>query len=540
MRSSAGFGLGLRTEHYADFLAAPQPVDWLEIITDNYLVAGGRPLATLDQLRRDYPMAMHGVAMSIGSSQGVDLHYVRQVKALADRVQPLWISDHLCWIGTGPHQLHDLYPLPYTDEAAQHVITQISRVQDVLQRQLVLENVSSYLAFTSSTQSEWEFLSHVANAADCLLLVDINNIYVSSVNHGFNPQSYLQALPAHRVQQIHLAGHTKADDMLIDTHDQPVPEPVWHLYTQACQLFGKVPTMIERDANIPALHVLLDELERARQLAALHTTPSSLKSLSLKPPSLENTQQQLVSYVLNPCMTPGDQVTQLVRTQPGASPAQRLAVYHHAYRRRLSEALAESFIKTRLLMGSDLFEEVAMTYVVSAPPLTRNLNRYGDDFPAYLRQLYPANRELYELAQLDWDLRTRFDGEDAPHRHVDNTQSSDTEVWLHQKNPLHPSVLLRQIHTNVVTLWKAIDEDHEVPAPEYHDAPLTLMVWRRELQPRFQTLTTAQAAFMHLLAQGESINQACLQLVNTEVLQNPENLGTWLGTWLREGIFGAT
>jgi uncharacterized protein (UPF0276 family) len=264
-----GFGLGLRTAHYADFLSAKQAVDWLEIVTDNFLVEGGKPLRLLETFRRDYPMVMHGVAMSIGAAAGVDLAYLKQVKALADRIEPLWVSDHLCWIGTDTHLLHDLYPLPYTDAVARHVIAQIRRCQDVLQRRLVLENVSSYLDFEQSTASEWQFLSHVAQEADCLLLVDVNNIFVSSVNHGFDPLTYLQALPAHRVQQIHLAGHSSAGGYLIDTHDHPVAPAVWTLYAQALQIFGHVPTMIERDAHIPALALLLEELAHARQLADL-------------------------------------------------------------------------------------------------------------------------------------------------------------------------------------------------------------------------------------------------------------------------------
>lgn len=267
-RPSPGFGLGLRTTHYADFLAAPQPLDWLEIITENFMVDGGRPLQMLDRIRRDYPMAMHGVAMSLGAPGGPDLAYLQRVKALADRVQPLWVSDHLCWIGPGPEQLHDLYPLPYTDEAARHVVQGIRRAQDVLGRRLVLENVSSYIDYKDSAASEWQFLSHIAEEADCLLLVDVNNIHVSSVNHRFNPLDYLNGLPAGRVQQIHLAGHADHGDYIVDTHDHPVAPAVWALYREACRRFGPVATMIERDDHIPPLDSLLAELNVARRLAA--------------------------------------------------------------------------------------------------------------------------------------------------------------------------------------------------------------------------------------------------------------------------------
>jgi uncharacterized protein (UPF0276 family) len=271
-RPSPGFGLGLRTAHYADFLCeareqAPQ-VDWLEAISDNFMVPGGKPLRMLDAIRERYPMALHGVALSIGSVNGPDEAYLRQLKALVDRVDPLWVSDHLCWTGVHGRQLHDLLPLPYTDEALSVVVRNVRRVQDVLGRRLVLENVSSYVAFAQSRLTEWDFLSAVSEQADCLLLVDVNNIHVSAMNHGFDALAYLERLPAERVQQVHLAGHTDHGDHLIDTHDHPVADPVWALYRQACQRFGPVATMIERDDRIPPVQELIDELGQARVISA--------------------------------------------------------------------------------------------------------------------------------------------------------------------------------------------------------------------------------------------------------------------------------
>lgn len=265
---SPGFGLGLRTVHYGDFLAEPQHVDWLEIISDNYMVPGGKPMRMLDAIRERYPMAMHGVAMSIGSIDGPDQNYLRQLKQLADRVQPLWVSDHLCWTGVHGRHLHDLMPLPYTEEALALVVRHVRQVQDVLHRRLVLENVSSYVHFAQSQMSEWEFVSAVCEQADCLLLLDVNNIYVSSVNHGFDAMAYLNSMPLDRVQQIHLAGHSDHGDHIVDTHDHPVADPVWNLYAHACRRFGAVATMIERDDHIPPLPELVSELDHARAIAA--------------------------------------------------------------------------------------------------------------------------------------------------------------------------------------------------------------------------------------------------------------------------------
>ncbi|PZU55468.1 MAG: hypothetical protein DI561_02025 [Thauera sp.] len=264
---SPGFGLGLRPTHYTALLDARAPLDWLEIISENFMVDGGKPMAMLDRLRADYPMAMHGVALSIGSTDALDRAYLKKLKALADRVDPLWISDHFCWTGVGGHNAHDLLPLPYTEEAVRLLVRKITQVQNELGRRLVLENVSSYLGYAVSEMTEWDFIRAVADEADCLLLLDVNNVYVSSVNHGFDPVHYLAGLPAARVQQIHLAGHSTHDDHLVDTHDQPLCEEVWALYDIACGMFGEVATMIERDDNIPALHELLNELARARRIA---------------------------------------------------------------------------------------------------------------------------------------------------------------------------------------------------------------------------------------------------------------------------------
>lgn len=276
--ASLGFGLGLRPVHY-EALLGPHlgSVAWLEVLTENYLVPGGRPLQYLDRLRPHYPFALHGVSLSIGGTDPLDMEYLRAVRALARRFQPAWISDHLCWTGVDDLQLHDLMPLPYTEEALRHVVERVGRVQDVFGQRLVLENVSSYVSYTHSTLSEWEFLAEVAQRADCLLLLDLNNIYVSSVNHGFDVHAYLDGVPAQRVQQFHLAGHSRRGDspveFLIDTHDAPVAEPVWQLYATAVRRFGPVSTMIERDDNIPDLPVLLDELAHARAIAADPTSP---------------------------------------------------------------------------------------------------------------------------------------------------------------------------------------------------------------------------------------------------------------------------
>jgi uncharacterized protein (UPF0276 family) len=262
-----GFGLGLRTDHYEEILAGQPGVDWYELLSENYLVPGGKPLHYLDRIRSDYPVVMHGVSLSIGSSDPLDMNYLRALKALAERVSPHWISDHLCWTGVSGRNTHDLLPLPYTEEALAQVVAKVEAVQDYLGRRILLENVSSYVGYKDSELTEWEFLAEIARRADCLILLDVNNIHVSAYNHGFDAEAYLEAIPAERVQQIHLAGHSNCGDHIIDTHDADVIDPVWDLYAKAIARLGPVSTMIERDDHIPPLADLVSELDHARRVA---------------------------------------------------------------------------------------------------------------------------------------------------------------------------------------------------------------------------------------------------------------------------------
>jgi hypothetical protein len=267
-RPNLGFGLGLRPAHYEEILNDSPPIDWLEIITENYLVPGGKPHHFLNRIRERFPLVMHGVSLSIGSTDPLNLDYLRALKELADRIEPKWISDHLCWTGTNGVNVHDLLPLPYTEAALDHVVARIEQVQTFLNRQILIENVSSYVSYRESEMNEWEFVSAVAKRADCLILLDVNNIYVSGFNHGFDPIVYLDGVPPSRVRQIHIAGHRDHGDYIVDTHDEPVIDPVWRLYGQALERLGPVSTMIERDDKIPPLAELLSELNQARDIAA--------------------------------------------------------------------------------------------------------------------------------------------------------------------------------------------------------------------------------------------------------------------------------
>ena len=275
-----GFGLGLRAQHYTEILEGGDtlPIDWFEVISENYMLQGGRPIHMLDRIRERYPVVMHGVSLSIASTQPLDTEYLAGIKSLAERVEPKWISDHLCWTGVHGINLHDLIPIPYTEEALNHVVSRIEQVQDFLGRRIAIENVSSYVEFEESEMEEWEFVAELARRADCWLLLDVNNVFVSGQNHEFDDAAFVDAIPADRVVQFHLAGHSEGDDCLIDTHDQPVCDEVFELYGKALERFGPVSTMIERDDNIPPLAELLAELNRARSIAERVLPADSLQT----------------------------------------------------------------------------------------------------------------------------------------------------------------------------------------------------------------------------------------------------------------------
>jgi len=263
-----GIGIGLRTVHFPHILKHWPQVDWFEILSENFMLTGGRPVYVLDQVAERYPVALHGVSMSIGSTDPLDLEYLAQLEQLARRCRAHWVSDHLCWTGVMGRNVHDLLPMPYTEEALRHTVSRVKQVSEILERPLVLENPSSYVEFAHSSLSEWEFLTRLAEEADCGLLLDVNNVYVSSFNHRFDPEEYIDALPADRVVQYHVAGHTNKGTHIVDTHSDHAIEAVWELYRRAWERTGPTATLYEWDEDIPAFEVVHAEALEARRYRA--------------------------------------------------------------------------------------------------------------------------------------------------------------------------------------------------------------------------------------------------------------------------------
>jgi hypothetical protein len=265
--AALGQGIGLRPPFYEAAAAGEPSVGWWEVITENFMVEGGNPRRVLRAARAHRPIVLHGVSLSLGSTDPLDARYLERLAALAAEIEPAWISDHLCWSSFGGQSAHDLWPLPFTEEALGHVATRVARVQERLGRRILVENVSSYLSYRHSTMSEPEFLTALAERADCGLLLDVNNVFVSAHNHGFDPVAFIDAIPRARVGQFHLAGHSVQPTHLLDTHDHPVSEGVWELYRHAVARFGEVATLLERDDHIPPLEELCAESRRAAEIA---------------------------------------------------------------------------------------------------------------------------------------------------------------------------------------------------------------------------------------------------------------------------------
>ena len=293
-----GLGLGLRSKHFDHILRHQPEVDWFEVISENFMDSGGRPMHILRQIAERYPVVMHGVSMSIGSTDPLNRDYLQKLKALAEEIQPQWISDHLCWTGVVGVNTHDLLPVPLNEETLEHISGRIQEVQEILERPLVLENPSSYLTFQHSTLSEWDFLRHLTEETGCGLLLDVNNVYVSCFNHGWDAQEYIEGIPAQSIVQMHLAGHQHCGDFIIDTHDGHVIDPVWELFRQVWQKTGGVATLLEWDSKIPEFEEMHAEVLKARQFMSDLPLSSPIPyQAEIQPASVSNPVSFMVSEI---------------------------------------------------------------------------------------------------------------------------------------------------------------------------------------------------------------------------------------------------
>ena len=423
-----GYGLGLRTAHYKDILDIfPKNVDWFEIISENFMDSDGRPRTVLEQVSNNYPIMMHGVSLSIGSTDELNMEYLTNLKKLADRIKPKWISDHLCWTGMSHSNTHDLLPVPYTEEALNHIVQRIKKVQDFLGRPILLENPSTYLEFKDSSMREWEFMARMAEEADCALLLDVNNIYVSCYNHRADTKTYIDALPLDRVVQIHLAGHENHGTHIIDTHSDYVIDEVWQMYRYVIAKAGReITTMVEWDDKIPEFSVVAEELDKARKHAKdslnnkdeNHNLPdfsndniTSIADINIEQKNDEQPYKQELNIMQTAIITgDGDAAKpdKWIIDKQDFPPEQQLDVYINGYRYRLHDILYDTFPAFREYVGNAKAKSLFFDYINSNAPSSYNIDYYSKKFPKYLKS--HANDEFaYEIAMLDESLNALFD-----------------------------------------------------------------------------------------------------------------------------------
>ncbi len=525
-------------------------MDWFEAVTENFMDSGGQPLRILEEVRRHYPVALHGVSLSIGSADPLDLQYLKRLKSLVERIRPAIVSDHLCWTGVEGENLHDLLPLPFTEESLRHVVDRISQVQEFLGRPVLLENISSYVTFRHSGIPEWEFLKEVAHRSGCGILLDLNNIYVNATNHGFDPLDYLKAIPGEKVGQFHLAGHTPMGKYLFDTHSRPVIQEVWNLYREALKLWGPIATLVEWDEEIPPFEKLAEEAAKARVIyREANPSPYPLPlgerdGVRGKPakkatgPSLLQLQRWMKSRIQpGGRELPSDALPKALNPQGGDPGVERLLVHARGYFVRLEEALTETYEAVRHVLGAETFSTLAHDYARRYPSRNYNLSFTGKHFPEFLKTC-PLTKELPflpDLAKLEWEVGQAFHAtEELP---VNPTAFAGMAMgdWEHTRIIFQPSVRLVTSAWPVLDIWNARRQPPSEIKIDVVDRPQRVLLSRWGFQVRGALLEETPYALLEGLLQGKTLGEVCEALAHA-----PEGdslpLAEWFSGWVLEGL----
>ncbi len=550
-----GCGAGLRAEHYEKVLSDRPAIDWFEATSENYMTSGGRPLWVLEQVRRNYPVVLHGVSLSIGSIDPLDPEYLRRLKTLVDRIEPAIVSDHLCWAAVEHKNLHDLLPLPFTEEALAHIAARVEQVQDFLGRPILLENVSSYITFKHSVMTEWEFLSEVSRRSGCGILLDINNIYVNAVNHGFDPMDFIGGVPAAAVGYCHLAGHTDMGKWLFDTHSRPVADPVWALYKEALTRFGKKSTLIEWDEDIPDWNGLNEEVVRAKKiyLTIPDVVPADPKGMRgtgrphLPPAgggsSVSLTQvQRWMRRRIYPELTESgsaDERRVELNDQGGGPGEDRLQVYADGYPARVAEALKETYEAVKHVLGEGMFLRVASDYADTRPSTSFDLGMAGRLFPAFLKSARVTEKLpfLPELAQLEWRVSEAFHAYDTPAMDPSVLAGFAPEDWERLVFTFRPSVTLARSAWPVVDLWRARRTPIEEFDLELANRPQNVLVHRVGFKVACEALESEEFRVLEGLWAGRTLGAVCDELASTLPEDADLPLDVWFGRWSGLGLF---
>ncbi|MCD6035404.1 MAG: hypothetical protein K0R63_1145 [Rickettsiales bacterium] len=543
---SLGFGLGLRSAHYQDILGVwPKTVDWFEIISENFMECEGKPKRILSEIREHYPIVMHGVGLSIGSTDPLDRHYLKSLKLLADQLSPPWISDHLCWTGIKGENTHDLLPLPYTEEALRHTIKRIMQVQDFLERPLILENPSTYLEFKNSQIPEWEFIRLMAEESDCGLLLDVNNVYVTCYNHRLDPKAYLDAIPKDRVVQIHLAGHCNKGTHIIDTHDDHVVEEVWALYRYACERFGQVSTMVEWDDNIPAFDVVCAELDKARNIGNI-ISPALPVFAGAEPRISGGTNDALPALFerMHTAILEGiksDAHPELwIHPKPDFPPQAQLNVYVNGYRYRLFDVVLEDYPALTHALGDEAMDTLLRTFIEYTPSRYFNIGQYVTQLPEFIRQGHMELEHkafLYELATVEATMGELMDKPvNAPLVASDLMEISPETLLACQLKPRAASKFFAFSYPVNDFLTAFFEEENPaIPAPQetflvvIHDGE---RCWRLPLEANEYALLKELEACHPL---GVAIERmAAATGIAEETLVG--DIQGWFGRWVGQGL----
>ncbi|MDP2269463.1 MAG: DUF692 family protein [Archangium sp.] len=505
-RAPLGFGVGLRPRHYREFLESAPAVDWVEAISENFMGVGGRPLAVLEKVRRDRPVVLHGVSLGIGSAEPLDPRYLKDWQALIARIEPAIVSDHLCWGRAHGRYSHDLLPAAFTEEAVRHVVDRVTQVQDFLGRRIALENVSSYLTFVQSELTEWEFLAQVAQRSGCEVLLDVNNIFVSSRNHGFDPDAYLSGVPVEKVVQIHLAGHQRRPELIIDTHDGPVSDEVWALYARALGRFGAVSTLIEWDDGVPELQTLLAEAEKARAIRAPFASSAVEMPRVARGPSAPSTslgmtglQQTIFSAICDPTPVSAE-AEALIAEHPPLSAKARIEVYAEMYWLRMRDVLRDSFPTVRAGVGDENFDALVADFLRVHPSTHPSLDRLGQPFPAFLETARP---DWADVAALEWARAESFIAPDGEEITFAQLQEVPPELWGELTLRAHPSVRVLVLESDPQPVLRA--QRDGLPLPALVKTPTALVVWRKGFVVFHAAIAGGEAEALQSLVAGAEL-----------------------------------
>lgn len=538
-----GFGLGLRSTHYPHIFEHWPKVDWFEIITENFMDTDGRPKRNLARIRERYPVVMHGVAMSIGTVDPINSEYMQKMKALIDWLDPAWVSDHLCWTGVAHKNTHDLLPVPYTEEALKHIVSRIRQVQDYLERPLLLENPSTYLEYNDSSMPEAEFIARMADEADCALLLDVNNVYVSCFNHRLDPKAYMDAIPMSRVAQIHLSGHTNKGTHIIDTHDDHVVDEVWALYRYAIHKAGIINTMVEWDDHIPPFDVLEAELGKARQAAQTASEYGTLPTFTnTLPPRISNQPMAYADHQhrVQEALLKGDRhdsrPDEWIRPKPDFAPKDQLQVYINAYHWRLESIVDEDYPALRYYLGDDELHALVEEYVRQTPSTWFNAAHYITPFPAFVARQMPDDVFADELCQLETAIATLFhetETEALTSAHMDTlTPEQLIAVRLHPRKAL----ALFAFTYPVNSFFRDVMKENNPPAPAPEASYVAVfrhedVVWRLDLD-------ALEYDLMVKLFAGQPVGEALESLVaeGADEMLLVTKLQEWFGSWIRNGL----